>query len=178
MWLNDTYISVRGKFTVAAAPATQVSFKNYATFTIRIRKIDRITINDAKDLDLVMQMYNLIECSSNYSQTTGSLWFYCKDEATIFNADIANDNNFKSFNYKAKLSGNTEAHGVNGILKNATVALPLKYLSNFSRSLKMLLINCKGELKSKWTKNWVLSAVGNGTVNDNDNNYNYYITII
>ena len=52
-------------------------------------------------------MDNLIEYSSNYSETTGSLWLYSKDEATNFNEDIANDNNFKSFMYKAKLLGNT-----------------------------------------------------------------------
>ena len=46
-----------------------------------------------------MPMYNLIEYSSYYSETT-SLWFYSKDEAT--NADIANTNNFKSFEYKVK----------------------------------------------------------------------------
>ena len=44
-----------------------------------------------KDLDLVMPMYNLIEYSSNYSETTGSLWFYSKDEATNFNNYIANN---------------------------------------------------------------------------------------
>ena len=43
-----------------------------------------------------MPRCNLIEYDSNYSETTGSLWFYSKDEATNFNADIAN-NNFKSF---------------------------------------------------------------------------------
>ena len=52
-----------------------------------------------------MPMYNLIEYSSNYSETTASLWFYSKDEATGFKADIANDNNFKSFKCKAKLLG-------------------------------------------------------------------------
>ena len=39
----------------------------------------KTTIDDAEDLDLVMPMmpmYNLIEYSSNYSETTGSLWFY------------------------------------------------------------------------------------------------------
>ena len=56
-----------------------------------------------------MSMYDLIEYSSNYSETTGSLWFYSKDESTDFNADITNDNNFKSFMYKAKLLGNTIA---------------------------------------------------------------------
>ena len=64
-------------------------------------KIDGTTIDDAEDLDLIM--YSLIEYSSNYSDT-GSLWFYSKDEAISFDADIANDkNNFKSFNYNAKL---------------------------------------------------------------------------
>ena len=62
-----------------------------------ITKIDETTIDDAENLDLVMPVYNLIEYSSNYSETTGSLWFYSKDEATNFNADIANDSNFKPF---------------------------------------------------------------------------------
>ena len=65
---------------------------------------------------LVMPMYNLIQYSSNYFEITGSLWFYYKNEATNFNADIANNNNFKLFEYKAKLLGNTEADGVNAIL--------------------------------------------------------------
>ena len=44
-------------------------------------------------------MYNLIKYSSNHFETTGSLWFCSKYETTDFNADIANDNNFKSFKY-------------------------------------------------------------------------------
>ena len=56
-----------------------------------------------------MPMHNLIEYGSNYSGTAGSLWFYSKDEATNFNAHIANDGNFKSFGYKAKLLGDTVA---------------------------------------------------------------------
>ena len=54
-------------------------------------------------------MYNLLEYSSNYSGTTGILWFYSKNEATNFSPDITynNDNNLKSFNYKAKLLPNT-----------------------------------------------------------------------
>ena len=75
---------------------------------MEIAEIDGTTINDAEDLDSVMPMYNLIEYSSNYSETTGSLWFYSKDEATNFNADVEN-NKFRSFEYKAKLLGNTEA---------------------------------------------------------------------
>ena len=44
-----------------------------------------------------MPIYNLKEYSSNCPETTGSLWFYSKEEAANFNADIADDNNFKSF---------------------------------------------------------------------------------
>ena len=51
-----------------------------------------------------MPLYNLTEYSSNYSETIYGLWFYSEDEA------IANDNNFKSFKYKAKLLGSAEAH--------------------------------------------------------------------
>ena len=48
-----------------------------------------------------MLMQNLLEYSSNYSGMIGSLWFYSKDEAADFNADIVNTDNFKSFKYKA-----------------------------------------------------------------------------
>ena len=106
---NDSYILVRGDITVTTSPATQVSFKNCAPFTRCITKVDGITIDDAKDLDLVMPIHNLIEYSSNYSETTGILWFYSKDEATDFNNNIVNTDDFKSFKYKAKLLGNTEA---------------------------------------------------------------------
>ena len=94
-------------------------------------------------------MYNLIEYSSSYSETTGSLCVYCKDEATNSNADIANTDNFKSFKYKAKFLENTVADGANQILRNPTIVVPLIYLINFLGSLEMLLINCKVELKLK-----------------------------
>ena len=136
---------------VTAAPAAQIVFKNCAPFTKCITKIDKATTDDIKDLDLVMPMYDLLEYRSNYCETSRSLWFYLKYEATNFNADIANDNNFKSFKYKAKLLGNREAqpapNPANGILRNTTTAVPLKYFSNFWRSLEMSLINCKVELK-------------------------------
>ena len=56
-----------------------------------------------------MAMYKLIEYRSSQSETTGSLWFYSKDEAINFNDNIANNNNFKSFKYQAKLLKNTVA---------------------------------------------------------------------
>ena len=134
------------------------------------------TIDDAGDLDLVMPMYNLnlIEYRSNYSKTTGSLWFNSNDEATDFN-NIANTDNFKSFRYKTKLLGTAKAqadNAANGILKNASTAVPLKYLSDFWRSLEMLLIDCKVELKLRSSKHCVLSVavVDNANGNNDDNN--------
>ena len=132
MWLqqclhyNHAYILVKGNITVVAAPASQVAFKNCAPFAKCITEIDETTIDDVEDLDLVMPMYNLIEYSSNYSETTGSLWFYSKDETTNFNNNIANTDNFKSCNCNAKLLGNTEVkadNAANRILKNETIAI-------------------------------------------------------
>ena len=92
---------------------------------------------------------NLVEYSSNYSETTGSLWFCSKDERTIFNTSIENIDHFNSFKYKAKLIGNTVDKGANGILKNAIIAVLSKYLSSLWRSFKMPLINWNIESKLK-----------------------------
>ena len=92
-------------------------------------------------------MYNLIEYSSNYSETTGSLWFYYKDEITNFNADIANNDDLKPSPIKLN-------YGANGILRNATIIGPVKYLSIIWRSLEMPLINSEVELKLKWCFAW------------------------
>ena len=66
--------------------------------------------------------------------------------------------------------GNTEADEANGILKNTTIVVPLKYLSNFWRLLEMPLINYKIELKLRYTKYCVFSAAGADNTNDNPNN--------
>ena len=100
-------------------------------------------------------MYNLIEFSDNYSDTSGSLWNFKRDEI-INNADLTNDGNVPSFKYKANLIGNTENGRKNGV----KIAAPLKYLSNFWRSLEMLLINCKVEISLKWIERCLLT-VGN-----------------
>ena len=99
---------------------------------------------------------------------------FSKDEATNFNANIANTDDYKSVKYKAKLLEATVAqvtqYNANEILKNEAIAVPLKYLSNFWRSLEMPLINSKAELKLKWTKYCVLFAAGNDKVINNDSN--------
>ena len=101
-----------------------------------------------------MPMYNLIEYSDNYSDTSGSLWDFKRDEI-VDNANVTNDDNAPSFKYKANLIGNTENNGTKNGVK---IAVPLKYLSNFWRSLEMPLINCKVELSLKWIENCVLTT--------------------
>ena len=112
-------------------------------------------------------MYNLLKYSSNYSDKTSSLWVHSIDKTTNFNVEIENDsNNFKYFKYKAKLLGKTFVDDNNESLKNETIAVPLKDLSKLWRSLEMSFINCKVELKIKWTKHCVLAM-------DNSDNTNY-----
>ena len=106
-----------------------------------------------------MPMYNLIEYSDNFSDTSRSLWNFKRDEI-INNADVTNDNNSSSFKYKANLIGNTDTDGGNRKKENVNIAVPLKYLSNFWRSLEMPLINCKVEISLKWIENCILSNSG------------------
>ena len=101
-----------------------------------------------------MPMYNLIEYSDNYSDTSGSLWDFKRDEI-VNNANVTNDDNAPSFKYKANLIGNTENNGTKNGVK---IAVPLKYLSNFWRSLEMPLINCKVKLSLRWIENFVLTT--------------------
>ena len=79
---NDAYILVKGTITVnntAAADANannidkKVIFKNCAPFTNCISKINNTQIENAKDIDIVMPMYDLIEYSDNYAKTSESL---------------------------------------------------------------------------------------------------------
>ena len=56
----------------------KVIFKNCASFINCISKINNAQVDNAKDVDIVMPIYNLIEYSGNYSKTSGSLWQCCK----------------------------------------------------------------------------------------------------
>ena len=62
-----------------------------------------------------MPMYTLIKCSDNYSDTSGSLWDFKRDEI-VHNANLTNDNNSPSFEYKASIIGSTGNNGIkNGV---------------------------------------------------------------
>ena len=116
-----------------------------------------------------MPLYNWVENNWNYSDMTGNFWFYSEDEAANFNVDIADADDFKSFECKTKLMGQTEADGATGIFGNR-IAMQLKYLSNFWESLEMTLINCKVQLKLKWKNHCGLSANVNGDFDGCSNN--------
>ena len=110
-------------------------------------KINNTYIDNAEDLDIVMPMYNLLEYSDNYSITSGSLLNYYRDEINDDENESVNNrinNNktirSKSFEYKTKLIGSTPSD--NNIL-DTEVVVPLKYLSDFWRSLDWPLINCE-----------------------------------
>ena len=106
-----------------------------------------------------MPMYNLIEYSDNYSDTSGSLWNFKRDEIEE-DADLT-INNASSFKYKTNLIGDTVADGANRKKEIVKIAVPLKYLSNFWRSLEMPLINCKIEFLLQWSEECILSRQGN-----------------
>ena len=119
-----------------------------------------------------MPMYNLIEYSDNYSDTSGSLLQFKRDEIEG-DVDLTVDaqhipNSSSSFKYKSSFITNR-----NGV----KIAVPLKYLSNFWRLLEMPLINCKVELSLKWFENCILSSAGTAA-NFTRTDTNLYVRIV
>ena len=110
-----------------------------------------------------MPMYNLLEYSDNHSDTSGRLWQFKKDGQPIGNNEGFNNltaNNSLSFKYKANLIDDTVADGANRKKEDTKIAVPLKYLCNFWRSLEMSLINCKVEFSLGWYEEYILSTSG------------------
>ena len=109
------------------AAATEEVFKNCAPFKKYSAEIDGTLVDETDFVHITMPMYNLTEYSDNYSNTSGSLWDFKRDEI-VDNAEVTNDDNAPSFKYKANLIGNTET---NGTKKGVKITVPLKYLSIF-----------------------------------------------
>ena len=133
---SDAYI-VKGKITITGEGADVlvrqtderdkgVIFKNCAPFTNFISEINNTQVDKTKDIDIVMPMYNLIEYSDNYAKTSGSLWQYFRYEPKNNPADS------ESFKSKIKITGKTPN---NDNKKDVEIMVPLKYLSNFWRTL-------------------------------------------
>ena len=78
---SDAYILVKENITVTGGDVnTQVAFKNCAPFEeCRTDKND-IFVDNAEHINIAMPLYNLIEYSDNYSDTSGSLWQFKRDE--------------------------------------------------------------------------------------------------
>ena len=170
---SDPYILVTGNITVTPNNgATRVVFKNCAPFEKCRTEINETFVDETDFINITMPMYNLIENSDNYSDTSGSLWQFKRDEITN-NADVTNDNNAPSFKYKANLIGNTENNGTKNEVK---IAVPFKYLSNFWRSLEMPLINCKVKLSLKWYERCLLTAATTATFRITD--AKHYVPIV
>ena len=168
---SDAHTLVKGNIAVnntAAAGAAanntnkKVIFKNCAPFINCISKINNTDIDNAKYIDIVIPMHNFIEYSDNYSKTSGRLWQYYKDIPAVnddgdiedFNGANATD----SFNFKTKITGQTNDDGeINGF----KILVPLKYLSNFWRTLEMPLINCEIEFIFDWSANFVIISTNN-----------------
>ena len=155
---SDGYILVTGDITVTRTipaegdkriprkksldAATRVAFKNCAPFKDCRTEINDTFVDYADFINIAMPTYNLIEYSDNYPDSAGRLWGFKRDGVTN-NAGVTNDSSSSSFKYKVSIIDNTEAKGTRNGVK---IAVPLKYLSNFWKSLEIPSINCKVEL--------------------------------
>ena len=167
---SDAYIAAKGTVTVERNNAAKTRnkkliFKSNAPFRSCISKINNTFIDNAEDLDIAMPMYNLLEYSDNYSITSGSLRNYYRDgvndnvcEKKAARIKINNNKTItgKSCECKTELIGSTPNN--NKILGAEGVA-PLRYLSNFWRSLDLRLINGETELYLPWSKECILSEI-------------------
>ena len=160
---SDAYILVTGNITVVNGDDnTKFAFRNCAPFRKCRTEISETFIDEAEHINITMPMYNLIEYSDNYFDTSGRLCQFKRGEI-IGNINLTN-NNSSSFKYKSNLIGNTDADGANRKKEGVKIAVPLKIFSNFWRSLEMPLINCKVEFSLlRWNENCILSSGGTAT---------------
>ena len=158
---SDAYIVVKGIVTVTNpnnnAYDKKLAFKNNAAFTSCISRLNNTLIDNVKDLDIVMPMYNLLEYSKNYRKITGILWNYYRDEQ---NSGAVGNINYsikisKPFDYKTSITGKLEGNNVGK--DDVEIVVPLKYLSNFWRTLDIPLINCEVSLTLTWSENCVIT---------------------
>ena len=165
----EAYILVDGKIRPIpgppvgdppAVPALNLAtlvLKNCAPFTKCNLEINDEHVDTAENLDIVMPMYNLIEYSDNYQDSSATLYQYKRDEPPDDIDDNLATNNSSSFKYKVNSLVNPVVDN-NVATFNVKVAVPLKYLSNFFRSLEMSLLNCKIKLNLTRKKECALSS--------------------
>ena len=135
----------------------RLALKNCAPLIKCNLEINDEHVDIAENLDIVMPMYNLIEYSDNYQDSSATLYQYKRDEPPEANAIVdLTANNSSSFKYKISLL--SDRNVVSGIVRlNVKVVVSLKYLSNFFRSLEMPLINCKIKLNLTYEKMCIIN---------------------
>ena len=149
---SDAYVWVKRKITVTNENDNtnfnkELTLKNNTPFISCISKINSELVENAEDFDITMPMYNLLEYSKNYEKTSGSLFNYYRDDPSELiigdgdNAINISIRNSKSFDYKTEITGSLDAG--EDEKEDVTIAIPLKYLGNFWRSLDIPLINCE-----------------------------------
>ena len=163
----DAYILVTGNITVHNGNVnSKVPFRNCHPFTKSEIHLNDEYVETADNLDLITNMYNLIEYSDNYSDSTASLYHFKRQEQNYNNneniVDLTTDDS-SSFKYKSSLLGNATVEGGNAVWKDTKIMVPLKYTSNFFRSLEIPLINTKLYIQLNWTKSSVVSNVAGAT---------------
>ena len=134
-------------------------------FTKCITHINDEHVDDAKSLDIKMPMYNLIEYNNIYSDTSGNWWQFKRDELPVKNAgNLVDVSAANSLSFKCKTSFFKPLTAAdNGVFKYLKIAVPLKYLSKFWRSLEMPLIDCKIRLELDWSNDCVMSTIADTT---------------
>ena len=149
---SDANILVIGN--IQNKPANSVvAFKNCAPFRTCDVTINDEHVEESEDLDIVMPMYNLLEYSNNYQNSTGSLYQFKRDEPPDGNANVSNDTT--SLMYKSKLISGTDDNNVN----NVKLVVPLKHVSSFFRSLEMPSVNYKIDLELAWHEDCMIFSV-------------------
>ena len=168
---SDAYILVTGNIKVQNGnDATRVAIKNCHPFTRSTFKLNNEQVDTAGNLNLTMNLYNMLEYRDKYADTTGYLYQYKRPEPrddNVVNLGTA----LSSFKYQSGLVQkqlttpnsenvlvNTNRNFANAhrIWKNVKILVPLKYISNFFRNLKLSLINTKLHTELNWTKYSVL----------------------
>ena len=122
---SDVFILVTRDIALTTGNNTDAAFKNFASFSICQTEINDAFIDVANYIYIAMPMYNMIECSDSYSDTSGSLWQFIRDEVPNNNADLTIDN-CQSFKYKAALVEKTAdaVNNKNTFVKNAKIIVP------------------------------------------------------
>ena len=148
---SDAFMLVTGDITVTGDNNKNVVFKNCAPFSTCKTEFNEIFTDEANHIYITMLMYNLIENSDNYLNTSGSLQQFKRDEGPAGNAHLTSYNS-QSCKYKAALVGKTvgAANITNKSIKNTKTVVPLKYLGNFWISIEIQFKNSKTNHELNW----------------------------